>query len=149
MGVTFLLRKKQKREVVLYCVCIFFCFFGEESNKQLSFNKWLFSYSIPMNAMHWLILIKKQEPSPFLIFFSIRYLILRIMFFEQPTLFFFLSTQPNREITYYMKRILQMLLFFFLLIKNKEMLNAGNYCILPEYHKCVLPPLTWMVGLTN
>ena len=25
---------------------------------------------------------------------------------------------------------------------DKEMLNAGNYCILPEYHKCVFPPLT-------
>ena len=25
----------------------------------------------------------------------------------------------------------------------------GNYCILLEYHKCILPPLTWMVGPTN
>ena len=24
-----------------------------------------------------------------------------------------------------------------------------NYCVLPEYHKCVLPPLTLMVGPTN
>ena len=24
-----------------------------------------------------------------------------------------------------------------------------NYCVLPEYYKCVLPPLTLMVGLTN
>ena len=26
--------------------------------------------------------------------------------------------------------------------------STGNYCILPEYHKCVLPPLTFMVGPT-
>ena len=25
----------------------------------------------------------------------------------------------------------------------------GNYCVLREYHKCVLPPLTWMVGPTR
>ena len=25
----------------------------------------------------------------------------------------------------------------------------GNYCVLPEYHKCVLPPLTLMVDPTN
>ena len=24
----------------------------------------------------------------------------------------------------------------------------GNYCVLSEYHKCMLPPLTWMVGPT-
>ena len=24
----------------------------------------------------------------------------------------------------------------------------GNYCVLPEYHKCVFSPLTWMMGLT-
>ena len=26
---------------------------------------------------------------------------------------------------------------------------SGNYCVLPEYHKCALPPLTLMVGPTN
>ena len=25
----------------------------------------------------------------------------------------------------------------------------GNYCVFPEYHKCVLPSLTWMVDPTN
>ena len=28
-------------------------------------------------------------------------------------------------------------------------LIRGNYCVLPEYQKCVLPPLTLMVGPTN
>ena len=33
--------------------------------------------------------------------------------------------------------------------ENRMWLQRGNYCVLPEYHKCVLPPLTLMVGPTN
>ena len=25
---------------------------------------------------------------------------------------------------------------------NSTVIKMGNYCVLPEYHKCVLPPLT-------
>ena len=30
-----------------------------------------------------------------------------------------------------------------------SLIMAGNYCVLLEYHKYVLPPLTWMVGPIN
>ena len=32
---------------------------------------------------------------------------------------------------------------------NLHTYGGKNYCILPEYHKCVFPSLTWMVGPTN
>ena len=33
-------------------------------------------------------------------------------------------------------------------MRNSYMIR-GNYCVLSEYHKYVLPSFTWMVGLTS
>ena len=34
-------------------------------------------------------------------------------------------------------------------IKVHWVKQSGNYCVFPEYHKCVLLHITWMVGSAN
>ena len=33
--------------------------------------------------------------------------------------------------------------------EGELLILMGNYCVLPEYHKYILPSLTWIMGSTN